>query len=403
MKRKRSWGLWIVAAAIAGAVAWGFRPQPILVDTAQVSRGRLAVSVEEEGKTRVVDRFVISAPTAGYVRRVEFKVGNTVRRGQTLLRLDPLRAAVLDPRARAEAKARVSTARAAVAVAEDSAEAAAADASYWENQLARLKKLLEAGLTPEEEVRRAEAEFDRTQASLSSARAQVDVARLEVKTAQTILDHSAVSPGEPAETVTVRAPVSGAILKIVRESEGVVQPGESVVEIGNPRGLEIEVEALSADAVRIAVGGRVLLERWGGERPLEARVRTIEPTGFTKISALGVEEQRVLIISDIVSPPEEWEKLGDGYRVEASFILWEENDVLQIPSSALFRQGEGWTAFVVEEGIAQRREIEVGRRNGLAAQALSGVSEGDVVILHPDDAVEDGVEIIRRNGSRVHE
>lgn len=178
---------------------------------------------------------------------------------------------------------------------------------------------------------------------------------------------------------------------VVGESfEGVVSAGESLIEIGNPRALEIQVDVLSADAVRIRPGMPVLFERWGGDKPLHGRVRSIEPAGFTKISALGVEEQRVLVISDIVSPPGEWNQLGDGYRVDASFIIWEDNDVLQIPSSSLFRSGKGWSVFVMKNRKAQLRAVETGYRNGLNAQIVSGLSGGEVVIPHPDNSIKDG-------------
>jgi HlyD family secretion protein len=178
-------------------------------------------------------------------------------------------------------------------------------------------------------------------------------------------------------------------MKLVQESEGVVQPGAAIIEIGNTRSLEVEVEVLSADAVKIAPGMRVLFERWGGDQPLEGRVRRVEPVAFTKISALGVEEQRVLAIVDITSPAEVWQRLGTGYRVEAVFILWESGQVLQVPASALFRYGQGWAVFVVDQGIARRRAVEIGRRNGPSAEVVSGLSEGDRVITHPDETVED--------------
>jgi HlyD family secretion protein len=179
-------------------------------------------------------------------------------------------------------------------------------------------------------------------------------------------------------------------LKVVRESEGVVNSGEALLEIANARALEIEVEILSADAVRMGPGTRVLFSRWGGDHPLEGRVRVVEPTGFTKISALGVEEQRVRVITDLTSPEDQWQRLGDGYRVEASFVLWEGESVLQVPASALFRNGDGWAVFVVENNTARRRSVQIGHRTGLAVETLSGVKEGDRVIAHPDDTVQEG-------------
>ena len=185
-------------------------------------------------------------------------------------------------------------------------------------------------------------------------------------------------------------------LKINRESEGVIDVGQTLIEVGNPRTLEVVVEVLSADAVRISPGTKVIFERWGGEGTLEGVVRLVEPVGFTKISALGVEEQRVFVIADITSPPEQWQRLGDGYRVEAKFILWEEENVLQIPASSLFRHGDSWAVFAFQDDIAVRKTIEIGQRNGLSAQVVSGLNENENVITHPDDSIEDGVEVYIR-------
>jgi HlyD family secretion protein len=187
------------------------------------------------------------------------------------------------------------------------------------------------------------------------------------------------------------------VLKRFRESEGVVNAGDSLLEIGSPRTLEVEVEVLSFDAVRISPGTRVFFERWGGEKPLEGRVRTIEPFGFTKVSALGVEEQRVLVIADFTDPRELWERLGDGYRVEAVFVLWENEDVLQVPASTLFRYADGWAVFVIEEGRARRRVVEVGHRSGLTAEIVSGLTASERVIPHPGNEIEDGTELTVRS------
>ncbi|MGB5589394.1 MAG: HlyD family efflux transporter periplasmic adaptor subunit, partial [Gammaproteobacteria bacterium] len=196
--------------------------------------------------------------------------------------------------------------------------------------------------------------------------------------------------------VPVSSPVAGRVLDLIRESEGVVSPGQPLVEIGDPAALEIEVDVLSADAVRITSGTEVEFHRWGGDAPLEGVVRVVEPRGFTKISALGVEEQRVLVISDIVSPRETWERLGDGYRVEAEFIIWQEPDVLKVPAGALFRKGDAWAVYVFDDGQAQLREIGVGRRSGLEVQVLTGLESGQAVIVHPSDDVADGVRVRNR-------
>jgi HlyD family secretion protein len=394
MRRKRIG--WILALlAVVMAIGYGFLPKPILVDSAEVSRGLLRVTVREEGKTRVVDRYVISAPLSGYAQRVALEVGDAVREGQVVARLEPLRSAALDPRSRAEAQARVATAQASLTAAEESTRVAAEEARHAETELARMKALYDAGTIPQEQLERAETDARRTQANLETARANVKVAEREVEAARVALkDFAAENTATQAELVVVRAPTAGRVLKRFRESEGVVNAGEALVEVGSPRTLEVEVEALSSDAVRLSPGTRVLFERWGGDYPLEGVVRTVEPFGFTKISALGVEEQRVLVIVDFSSPREQWERLGDGYRVEAVFILWEGEDVLQVPASTLFRYQEGWAAFVIENGVARRRVVEVGHRSGLTAEILSGLAVGEQVIPHPSNDIEDGTEVI---------
>ena len=392
---KRWLGTGLLLAAVVLLIAYGYRPRPALVEIAEVTRGQLRVTVEEEGKTRVTDRFVVSAPVAGFARRVALDVGDPVTSGQVLLRLEPLRSRVLDPRSRAEAEARVAAAEAALDGARERVSAAAADAGYWEGELARVHKLHASGDVPKDRYDRALAESRRAEALRRSAEHAVEVAASELEAARAVLAHSAASQtNHPAETVIIRAPVGGRVLKVVHESEGVVGPGDPLVEIANARSLEVEVELLSADAVRIAPGIRVLFERWGGDVPLEGRVRRVEPVAFTKISALGVEEQRVLVIADITSPRQLWERLGDGYRLEASFILWEGRDILQAPSSALFRYQQGWAVFKVEDGLARHRLVEVGHRNGLIAELLSGLAEGDRLIAHPDDSIEDGTAVV---------
>ena len=394
MRWGRKIGLAVLVLVIVLAIVRGFQPQPVIVNVAEASRGAMRVTVEEEGKTRVIDRFVVSAPIAGFARRVEMDVGDLVKRGTVLVRLDPLRARVLNPRSRAEATARVAAAEASLSAAKQDVEAAATDASFRESELKRTRELFEFSTIPKQNLDQAETDSRRAQATLRSSQFSVEVARHQLEVARTALRYSAAQQaGRPSETVAIQSPVSGRVLKLIHESEGVVQAGQALVEIGDPRGLEVEVEVLSADAVKLTPGTRTLLERWGGEWPLEAEVRTVEPVGFTKISALGVEEQRVLVIADIVSPPEEWQRLGDGYRVEAQFVLWEEAEVLQIPGNTLFRRSDGWAVFVIEAGVARRREVTLGRRNGLAAQVLSGVHQGETLIAHPDEAIDEGVEV----------
>ncbi|MBI2993745.1 MAG: efflux RND transporter periplasmic adaptor subunit [Gammaproteobacteria bacterium] len=384
---------------VLAIVAVGFIPRAMVVDTAAVARGTLRVTVEEEGRTRVIDRFVVSAPVAGFLRRVELNVGDPVTRGEVVAFLEPLRSTVLDPRSRAEAESRVAATRAAMQASRENVVAADADAKYAAAELARLERLHEKKTVSLEALQQGEANARRTKAALQSAQFNVQVAQFELKAAEAALSYSAAegsAAGGAPETVAITAPVAGRVLRIDHESEGVVAAGEDLLELGDPLSLEVEVEVLSRDAVRIRPGSRVQFDQWGGDELLEGAVRNIEPVGFTKVSALGVEEQRVLVIADITSPAEKWNRLGDGYRVDANFILWEGNSVLNIPTSALFRNQDSWNVFIALGGRAVRREVTVGRRGGLVTEIVSGLQEGETVIVHPADKLVEGNRVRAR-------
>ena len=385
-----------VLLLIAAALTYGFRPQPRLVDIAEAKRAPLQVSIQEEGRSRVVDRYIITAPVAGTTCRVDLEVGDLVEKDETLVNINPLQSQALDPRSRAEAGARVSAAEASLHAAEQNVGATRAEADLAEAELARLEPLVEAGHISEERLDQAKAVERGTEAALRSALFAVEVARHELEAARTALLYTGNTSSNPEDVVRVAAPVSGRILQLHQECEGVVSRGQPLLEIGDTRSLEIETDVLSADAVKIKPGMPVLYERWGGEKPLTGQVRRVEPVGFTKISALGVEEQRVLIISDITSEAGLWQSLGDGYRVESRFILWDNDDVLQIPASALFRVDDQWALFVVENDKAKQRRVDVGQRNGLYAQILDGLAEGEAVITHPDKSIEDGIGVKSR-------
>ena len=390
--------IWLITIVlIAAALIYGFLPQPRLVDIAKAARAPMQVSVEEEGKTRVIDRYIISAPVAGTTCRVDLDVGDYVEKDQSLVTIEPLQSSALDPRSRAEAQFRVAAAQASLQAAEQNAQSADAEAELAGKELRRLKPLANNGHVTLERLDQAETMARSSAAAKRSADFAVNVARHELGAAKTALEYAG-DEGElsPATTVQVRAPVSGRILKIQQQCAGVVAPGQALLEIGDTRSLEIETEVLSSDAIKIKPGMRVIFNRWGGEKPLQGQVRTVEPVGFTKVSALGVEEQRVLVISDITSEPVQWQNLGDGYRVEARFVIWEDNEILQIPASALFREDEGWAVFVMDKDKAQKKAVDLGRHNGLYAQILSGLNEGDSVITHPDDTIEQGVAVRQR-------
>ncbi len=411
MWKRWLWIILLVLTVLAGAF-FAMRPQPVVVEATTVKRGPLRVTVEEEGKTRIRNRFVVSAPIAGYVRRIRWNEGDSVRAGDVAGILEPLRAEVLDTRTREVSEARLRAAEAAKAVvearlntSEQQARAAVADSEYWAQQLRREQTLERSGDISQDRLARTRTEAERAEASRKAAehvvattRAEIELARAEVAATQAALLNPAVrGQGPSGDVVSVRWPVSGRVLKVVKESEGVVQAGDPLIELGNVRALEVEVEVLSADAVKMAPGTPVEFNRWGGDHPLKGQVRVVEPAGFTKISALGVEEQRVRVIADITSPEGDWQRLGEGYRVEAVFILWQGDQVLQVPASSLFRSGDQWFVFAIEGSVARRRAVQIGHRSALSVEIMSGLKEGDTVIPHPDETVVDGKEVESRS------
>ena len=375
-------------------IVYGFLPKRQEVDLVSVQRGDFQVTIEEEGRTRLKQRFTVSAPTAGYMRRPDFKVGDTIKKGQTLVVLEPLRSQTLDPRSRVQAQLSVSAAQAALEAAIEKERAAASDAEYVEKRLERMSNLFSKGYIAKDQFEQTETEAKKARAYRLSAKAAVDMARADMERAKTNLQNfaSVKTTGEH-NLVYVPSPVSGSVFRLYRESEGAVNVGEPLMDIGDQKDLEIRAEVLSSDAVKIKKGTPVLLKRWGQDETLKGIVRVVEPAGFTKISSLGVEEQRVLVIADITSEQEKWQALGDGYRLEAHFIIWENKNVLQIPASALFRLGDDWAAFTVEKGKARRRLVEVGHRNGLAVEIISGLNENDKIIAYPDDSISDKTRI----------
>jgi HlyD family secretion protein len=387
-------GFTLLAVAVVGGLLFGFFPGAVPVETTAVTKGPLVVTVEEEGKTRVRDRYVISAPVAGHLRRIELRVGDALQIAQTVAVIEPMRSSALDPRSHAQAAAMLQAAEAVLAAARANAKAAAAQAELARQELDRADALRKSKFVSEQALDKARTDADRSQAAKTAAEHEVVAAQFERERARAALtDVARLHGGKPVDLLSVRTPVAAAVLKVVQESEGTVQAGSPLLEVGDPRSLEVQIEVLSSQAVKIAPGAKVLFERWGGEKPLQGVVRVVEPTGFTKISALGVEEQRVRVIADFTSPREEWQRVGDGYRVEARFVVWEGADVLQVPANALFRHDGGWAVFVAEAGRARLNPIQTGQRNGLQVQVLSGLEAGMQVISHPDDKIADGKRI----------
>lgn len=383
----------LAAAALAGLLVWAFRPTPLLVDAEPVTRGPLAITVEDEGRTRVIDRYEISAPIAGQTRRITLDVGAPVRENDVLVTLDALAAPALDVRDVAQARARVAAAEAALATAQQEVAAAEATARFARAEYERLRALGAQQLVARSAVEQAEAEARRLEAVQRSAAFRMRTATFELEAARAALAYSGRRDPKATGVFELRAPVGGRVLRRHFVSSRVVQPGEPILVVGDPASLEVEVDVLSADAVRIGPGARVELERWGGSTPLAGRVRRVEPVGFTKISALGVEEQRVWVIVELTDPPERWAQLGDGFRVNARFILWEANDVLRVPTSSLFRRGEGWAVFVVQYGRARLRPVAIAERGSRHTRVESGLVEGDVVIVHPGRDAADGARV----------
>ena len=391
MKNIRRLMLIVTAVLIVVAIVYAYLPQPVDVSVTIVSRGPMDVSVEEEGYTRVRERYVVTAPVAAYAPRLLLHVGDSVRKNQVLTVLEPLPPGVLDVRSRAQAQARVSQARAALRAAQTNAAAAQASADFAARELKRMQSLRPSGAVSQSQLEQAQAEADRSAAVRASARAAIDVARYDLQAAETALRYSVGQRGSHGgERVDVVSPVDGAVLAVTHEDEGVVNSGQALLTVGDPHFLEVVVDLLSSDAVRVHSGTPVWFSGWGGEHALEGRVRTVEPVAFTKVSALGVEEQRVLVIADLVSSPSQWQRLGDGYRLDARFIVWAAKDVLRVPVSALFRSGDSWAVLVVRDGRIELQRIGLGERGELYGQVLNGLQTGDSVVTYPDDTLRAG-------------
>jgi HlyD family secretion protein len=396
-KRLLFWGPLVLA--LAGALIWLFRPAAVAVYLVAAGRGPLTVSVSDEGETRVRDMYVVSAPVPGLMRRVELDVGDAVIADQTVVaKIEPSDPSFLDVRSEAEARAGVDAAAAARTHAAAQVRRAQAELDFARAELERIRALARSHTVSANDLDAAERRAKTAEAALAEARAegQVRESEYQVARARLLTPGASRRPAADCDCVTVFSPVSGSVLRIVTESEGVVPSGAPLVEIGDPDQLEVVVDLLSADAVRVQAGQRVIIEAWGGAEPLNGTVRRVEPFGFTKVSALGIEEQRVNVVIDITDPREKWQRLGHGYRVEPRIVLWEAADVLRVPLSALFRDGERWAVFVEKDGRAQLRDVEIGQGNGLEAEVRSGLEAGERVVLHPGDRVSPGTRLEER-------
>ncbi len=390
----------LLASVVGLALLYAFWPRPVPVDLAEVRRGAIQVTIADQGRTRIKDIYVVSAPLAGRLLRIEREVGDAIIADETLLAtLEPADPSFLDARSEREAQAVVRAAEAARGLAEAELTRAEAELEFARAELKRARSLARKGTISSSSLDRAILEVKTREAALATAGAALRVKRHELETARARLIApvgGVLASGEGGCCAEIRAPVSGQVLKILQESEAVVAAGTALLEVGDPATLEIVVDLLSADAVRVRKGAAVVIEDWGGEVALAGRVLRVEPYGFTKISALGIEEQRVDVAIAFESPRQDWRGLGHGYRVGLRIIVDEASDVTVAPLGALFRLGENWAAFVVEDGRARRRLVELGRLNQHEVEIVSGLAAGEVVVLYPRGRIADGVAVTAR-------
>lgn len=386
---------WLGGLLLLALVAWGLWPKPVVVETGAAARGPLTVRVSEEGKTRVRNRYVVAAPVAGKMRRVALKPGDEVKAGETIITaIEPVAPPLLDPRARAQAEAVVSMHEASRKQAAESLEARRAALKIADADNERMHSVTRKDSLSDSDRDKMEGDVSIKAAEVRAAEFSLQVIDYELAQARAALERPAsVTTGNLVE---IKSPVSGRVLNVMQESEMVVTPGVRILEIGDPADIEIEAEILSRDAVAIKPGDAVEVEQWGGEKPLTGRVRRVEPAAFTKISALGVEEQRVIVLCDLVDVPEAAKALGDRYRVEARVAVWHADDVLIVPAGALFREGNAWKTYVFRDNTARLTPIEAGHSDGRFTEILSGITTGDEVLLHPPDTVRDGTPVVRR-------
>ena len=386
--------------ALAGALAWAMWPKPVGVDFAQATRGPFLVTVDEEGKTRIRDVYTVSAPIGGKLLRRPLEAGDRVKKDVTpVATIEPSAPPFLDVRTLRELEAQVEAGKAAVALAEAEIRQAESELEFAENELGRARALIRNKTISERTHERARIDADTRRAAVARAKSNLEVRKRELESAQARL----IAPEEAWKgevpvgcCVTVRAPVSGRVLRLIQESERVVLAGTPLVDIGDPADLELVVEYLSTDAVKVREGALATVEGWGGT-PLTAKVTRVEPAGFTKVSALGIEEQRVRIILSLVNPGEAAERLGHEFRVIVKIQIYESAKALRVPISALFRKGDSWAVFAVDRGRARVVPVEIGPRNTAYAEVLRGLAEGTVVLLHPSDRIAEGVRVVRSN------
>jgi HlyD family secretion protein len=394
--------LWptVIGAVLILALTYAYWPRPIPVDIVKVTKGEMFVAVEDDGVTRVKEVYVISTPIAGRVLRIETHVGDNIEAGKTVIaQMLPSDPVLWDARTRRELEFTASAARAARDLAAAAINASVARATEARQELARTRQLFAKGHVAQARLDRAETQLQTADADVATAQAALRQREFDVNTAETALMAPSEFSRQPAAKryYDVRSAVGGKVLRLIHENEAVVQPGQPLVEIGDPTNLEVVVDLLSTDAVNVSVGDDVQIKRWGGEGYLNGRVRRIEPSGNLKISSLGIEEQRVKVLVDITDPPERWSRLGHGYQVDAAIVLWRANDAVQVPVGALFRDGSKWAVFRVRDGRAVVQHVDIGHINDTGAEIINGLKAGDDVVTHPSDRVSEGVLVEPRD------
>jgi HlyD family secretion protein len=377
--------LLLVVAGVGGGLVYGWLPKPLPVEVAEASRGPMRATVDEDGVTQVRQRHLVRAPITGELARIELRAGDELEEGGVIAKLFPAISPLLDPRSRATAEARLAAASASERQSQARVAHAQAALDFAKGDVRRFEELLRAGAAPKREVEQARLAAQTAEAELRAAELGARVALADMAAARASLGSG---KGDDREPVEVRAPVEGRVLRVLEKSEGLVAAGTPLIEVGDLASIEIAVDVLTRDAVSIEPGAKAIVEGWGG-KPLDGKIERIEPSAFTRLSALGVEEQRVNVIVSVASPPP---KLGDGFRVEVKIVVWESEDALRVPASSLFRDGDGWALFELRDGQAKKRAVEVGRRSGSVAQIVSGLDAGAQVIVHPSDRIADGVE-----------
>jgi HlyD family secretion protein len=387
----------VTVGVVIAVVVMALMPRPVAVDVAEVQQGPLVVTIVDDGRTRIRERYVVSAPLNGRLVRIRLKPGDPVIAQETLLTsIEPVNPTLLDPREVAIAEARMKSAQARMEQAKPRLESSKVTLDQRETELGRMQQLIRKGAAAEQELEKAELLYRHSRNEYQSSQYEVAIAEFELDVARAALTHSSEATVSGDWSFPLKSPISGKVLRVFQESSTIVSAGDRILEIGDPLDLEVEVDVLSHDAVRIRPGSRVILEQWGGSEPIEARVRLIEPSATTRISALGIEEQRVNVIIDFAQDLKTLPSLGDGFRVEAAIVEWESDKVLVVPAGALFRAGNEWAVFLVVGNRAQLTRVQLGHRNDDFAEVVKGLNDGDRVILYPGDRVDHGMRIIER-------